>query len=242
MVTPTESARNGISEKCSFTNEMLCDGGAGLVAGRDQPSWAHAGAVVDTITALLAGRRGHFLMESGYHSGSWFELGTLFDHPAELRPFIVELARRLSSHGIDAVCGPMTGGAKLADLIGNELGVAHHVADRFEAPGATGLFPITYRIPGEERPKLRGRSVAIVDDAISAGSAVRGTYTDLIACGARPVALGALIVFGDAAAAFAARTGLALEGIERTPLDMWRPAECPLCGAGIALETVSAGG
>jgi orotate phosphoribosyltransferase len=59
---------------------------------------------------------------------------------------------------------------------------------------------------------------------------------------ARPVALGALIVFGDAAAAFAARTGLALEGIERTPLDMWRPAECPLCGAGIAVETVFAGG
>jgi orotate phosphoribosyltransferase len=116
------------------------------------------------------------------------------------------------------------------------------VADRFETPKATGLFPVTYRIPEAERHNVRGRSVAIVDDAISAGSAVRGTYTDLIACGARPVALGALIVFGDAATAFAARMGLALEGIERTPLDMWRPAECPLCGAGIALETVSAGG
>jgi orotate phosphoribosyltransferase len=198
--------------------------------------------MADTITALLAGRRGHFLMESGYHSGSWFELGALFDHPAGLRPFVTELAKRLSSHGIDAVCGPMTGGAKLAELIGNELGVAHHVADRFETPGASGLFPITYRIPDERRPKLRGRSVAIIDDAISAGSAVRGTYTDLIACGARPVALGALILFGDAASAFATRMGLALEGIERMPLDMWRPAECPLCGAGITVEVVSGGG
>ena len=195
-----------------------------------------------TIAALLAERRGHFLMESGYHSGSWFELGTLFDHPAELRPFVAELARRLSSHGAEVVCGPMTGGAKLAELIAIELDVAHLVADRFETPKATGLFPVTYRIPEAERHNVRGRSVAIVDDAISAGSAVRGTYTDLIACGARPVALGALIVFGDAAAAFATQTGLVLEGIERMPLDMWHPAQCPLCKAGVAVETVSGRG
>jgi orotate phosphoribosyltransferase len=195
-----------------------------------------------TITTLVAGRRGHFLMESGYHSGSWFELGTLFDHPTELRPFVAELAKRLSAHGVEAVCGPMTGGAKLAELIAVELDVAHLVADRFETPKATGLFPVTYRIPEAERHNVRGRSVAIVDDAISAGSAVRGTYTDLIACGARPVALGALIVFGDAAAAFTTQTGLALEGIEQMPLEMWRPAQCPLCGAGMAVETVSARG
>jgi orotate phosphoribosyltransferase len=195
-----------------------------------------------TITALVAGRRGHFLMESGYHSGSWFELGTLFDHPNELRPFVAELAKRLSAHGVEAVCGPMTGGAKLAELIATRLGVSHFVADRFETRGATGLFPVAYRIRDMDRPSARGRSVAIVDDAISAGSAVRGTYTDLIACGARPVALGALIVFGDAATAFAAQTGLALEGIEQMPLEMWQPAQCPLCRAGMAVETVSARG
>jgi orotate phosphoribosyltransferase len=198
--------------------------------------------MADTITALLSGRRGHFLMESGYHGGAWFDLDALFDHPDKLRPFIAELARRLSSHGAEVVCGPMTGGAKLAELIAVELDVAHLVADRFETPKATGLFPVTYRIPEAERHNVRGRSVAIVDDAISAGSAVRGTYTDLIACGARPVALGALIVFGDAAAAFATQTGLALEGIERKPLDMWHPAQCPLCEAGVAVETVSGRG
>jgi orotate phosphoribosyltransferase len=55
-------------------------------------------------------------------------------------------------------------------------------------------------------------------------------------------ALGALIVFGDAAAVFAKETGLALEGIERMPLDMWQPTQCPLCKAGIAVEIVSARG
>lgn len=201
---------------------------------------AHAGAMGNTIGGLLAERRGHFQMESGYHSGSWFELGSLFDHPGELRPFVSELARRLAAHGPDAVCGPMTGGAKLAQLIATELRIGCFETERFEIAGATGLFPVKYRLPEAHRPKVRGRSVAIVDDAISAGSAVRGTYADLVVCGARPVALGALVVFGQAAAQFAAETGLALEGIERMPLAVWQPADCPLCKVGIAVDKVAA--
>jgi orotate phosphoribosyltransferase len=196
--------------------------------------------VADTITALLVRRRGHFAMESGYHSASWFELDSLFDRRDELRPFVSELARRLSSHGIDAVCGPMTGGARVARLIATELRIECFEAERFETK-ATGLFPVRYELPDAQRLKARGRSVAIVDDAISAGSAVRGTYADLVACGSRPVALGALIVFGNAAAEFAADKGLALEGIERLPLEMWLPAGCPLCHAGVKLDPVSAG-
>jgi orotate phosphoribosyltransferase len=195
--------------------------------------------MADTITGLLASRRGHFLMESGYHSGSWSELDRLFDDPDALHPFVSELARRLSPHGVELICGPMTGGAKLAELIAIELRIAPVVAERFETK-ATGLFPVRYRVAEADRKKVRGRSVAIVDDAISAGSAVRGAHADLVACGARPVALGALIVFGDGAATFASENRLALEGIESMPLDMWLPAECPLCKAGILMENVAA--
>ena len=202
---------------------------------------AHAGAVADTITTLVPARRGHFRMESGYHSASWFELGSLFEHPDELRPFAADLAQRLAAHGPDAVCGPMTGGAKLAQLIAATLKIESFEAERSETPGATGMFPVKYRIAEGQRDRARDRSVAIVDDAISAGSAVRGTYADLIACGARPVALGALIVFGDAAARFATEKGIALEAIERARLEMWLPAECPLCKAGVAFDAVSAG-
>lgn len=197
--------------------------------------------MADTITTLIKARRGHFRMESGYHSASWFELGSLFDHAGELRPFITELSRRLAVHSPDAVCGPMTGGAKLAQMLATTLQVEWLTAERSEIPGATGLFPVKYRMSETHRERARGRSVAIVDDAISAGSAVRGTYADLIACGARPVALGALIVFGDAAARFATERGIALEAIERARLEMWLPAECPLCKTGVTFDAVSAG-
>ena len=196
--------------------------------------------MLNRVTPLLGVRRGHFKMESGYHSGIWFELGALFDDPVTVRPFVAELADRLSSHRPDAVCGPMTGGAKLAEMIATELGIDAVVAERYDTPEATSLFPVRYRVAESQRHKTRGRRIAIVDDAISAGSAVRGTNADLIECGALPVGLGALVVFGDVAARFASENGLALEAIERVPFDMWRPTDCPLCKDGVALDMAAA--
>jgi orotate phosphoribosyltransferase len=193
----------------------------------------------EELIKLLAGRRGHFQMESGYHSELWFNLDVLFADPARLRPFVVELARRLSAHRIDAVCGPMTGGAKLAELIAAELGVGYFFTERFEDRDATGLFPIRYLVPAARREAVRRNRVAIVDDAVSAGSAARATYADLIACGAQPVALGALFVFGDRAESFAREKNLTLENIARTLFGMWPPTDCPLCRAGVPLEKVS---
>lgn len=191
------------------------------------------------LLTLLAGRRGHFRMESGYHSERWFNLDKLFADRARLQPFVAELARRLAAHRLDAVVGPMTGGAKLADMIGATLGIESYRTERFETPDATGLFPVRYVVPAAQRESLRGKSVAIVDDAISAGSAVKGTHADLLACGARPVACGALIIFGDRADSFAIENNLKLESIARMSFGMWKPDECPLCKAVVPVEKVS---
>ncbi len=197
--------------------------------------------MMNELIRLLAGRRGHFQMESGYHVEQWFELDRLLAQRERLQPFVAELARRVAAHRVDVVCGPMTGGAELAERIAAELGVRAVRTERFAPPAtmAAGLFPVRYEVPAAQRETIRGKTVAIVDDAISAGSAVRGTYADLIACGARPVAMGALVVFGDAAGRFAAQHELALEAIARTEFNLWKPAECPLCRAGVRVETVS---
>ena len=43
----------------------------------------------DKLIALIGGRRGHFHMESGYHSERWFNLDGLFKNADGLRPFVV---------------------------------------------------------------------------------------------------------------------------------------------------------
>jgi orotate phosphoribosyltransferase len=193
----------------------------------------------DDLLPLLAGRRGHFCMESGYHSERWFELDRLFDDADRLQPFVKELAHRLIPHRPEAICGPVSGGAKLAALVAAQLNVPAFRTHRFESPQATGLFPVRYEVPALDREKLRGKCVAIVDDAISAGSAIKGTLASLLACGARPIACGALIIFGDAADRIAVEHQVALERVTRMSFGMWKPDDCPLCRAGIALEKIS---
>ena len=193
----------------------------------------------EALIRLLAGRQGHFRLESGHHGDRWFDLDPLFVRPNALRPFVVELATRLARHHIAAVCGPLVGGAFLAQLIAAELDVAFAYAERHAPPPSDVLFAVEYRLPRALRVQVRDQRVAIVDDAISAGSAVRGTLTDLRACGAHPVALGALLVFGDAAGPFAAAQHLPLEHIAQLAIGLWTPAACPLCVAGVPLEEVA---
>ncbi len=178
-------------------------------------------------------------MESGFHSELWFELNRLFDRPTELRPFVAELARRISHYPVTAICGPQTGGARLAAMVGAELSLPAHAAERVVSPSSQGLYPVSYRFSLRSRDPLRGQAVAIVDDAISAGSAVRGCYADLVAAGARPIVLGALLIFGQKAADFARTSDLAFEGIAPMDFGMWLPADCPMCRAGGAIEQVS---
>lgn len=189
--------------------------------------------------ALLAGRRGHFKTESGYHSEWWFELDRLFDEPARLQPFVVQLAQQLADYRVEVICGPMTGGALLAERVAAELGCTYVFTERIVPAGKSGLFPVAYRVPEVHRAGLRGRTIAIVDDAVSAGSAARGTYADLIACEARPAVLGALFAFGPAAAQLAAAHQLGLVALASLPLGVWRPEECPHCRAGLPLEALT---
>jgi orotate phosphoribosyltransferase len=198
----------------------------------------------EQLVSQLPGRIGHFRLESGHHSDLWIDLELLCLRPEFVRQRAAELASRLVGHRVDVVCGPLVEGAFVALLVASDLGVEFCYTDRFVPQGdgrATALFPVEYRVPTVLREKVRGKRVAIVNDVISAGSAVRGTLEDLRACGAETVAVAAIAVLGPSAVAFAALNNLALESLKSFPFTMWTPAECPLCQAGVALQNTPAG-
>ena len=104
------------------------------------------------------------------------------------------------------------------------------------SPSNDTLYPIAYRLPLTVAPLVKGKRVAIVDDVINAGSAVRGTYHALTEAGAKPAGVCALLVLGDAAQPFLKSTGMALERLATLPNPLWEPANCPLCAQRIPLE------
>src|SRR6266576_1438936 len=178
----------------------------------------------------MARRSGHFRFESGHHGDRWLEPDLLLRRPTELRPFAIALAQRLRRRQrLEVVCGPLTGGAFLAQMVAEQCNVAFTFAERLAPPPSDALYQVRYRIPDALRDGLGGATVAIVNDVTNAGSAVRGTYEDLVACGARPVAFAMLIALGDWSAAVAAANNRALEALERLRNNLWTPTECPLC-------------
>lgn len=179
---------------------------------------------------LLPSRRGHFQLESGHHGDLWLELDALFQRPARIAPLIAELGERLARHGIDAVCGPSAGGAFVAFAIAERSGIGFFPAERAADPRG-----VRYRIPASLRPRLAGVRVALVDDVINAGSAVRATWSELRACGADVRVLGALAVLGG----HAARLGLPLETTATIDNMLWLPAECPMCASAVPLEDLT---
>ena len=187
----------------------------------------------------MAARRGHFLLESGHHGESWLDVDRLFARPARLRPLVESLAERLAAYNLDAVCGPLTGGAFLAQMVAERLGVAFVYANRVENPVATGLFPVEYPIPTELAEYVRGRRVAVVNDVINAGSAVRGALASLRPLGAHPVALGALLTLGDSAATLAAAESIPLVALCEAENRIWAPESCPLCAANLPLTAAT---
>jgi orotate phosphoribosyltransferase len=184
------------------------------------------------LIEVVGARSGHFDLGTGYHGDVWLDLDALFMRPAVLRAPVRELAEWLRGQRVDAVCGPMEGGAFLA----------YALADVLEAgflPGYRGSGVAEYRLAAGT--EIAGWRVAIVDDAVNAGTAVRACAGQLRERGAEPVAVAALLAVGPAADGAADALPLA-EGwpvpfyaVESVRSRAWLPADCALCADGVPL-------
>jgi orotate phosphoribosyltransferase len=194
----------------------------------------------DAVLQLVAGRRGHFRMESGYHGGLWLELDALFAEPGRVAPFVEALASALRPHDVSAICGPLLGGAFLAQSVAAALGAEFWYTARAPSAGG-GMYSARYELPPALVRRARDRRVAIVDDVMSAGSSLRATFAELRSHGAAPVAAGALLVLGGVGESWLVEQGVAVSAVARGDYAMWLPDECPQCAAGVPLKDMAAG-
>jgi orotate phosphoribosyltransferase len=178
------------------------------------------------VVQLVRPRSGHFDLQTGYHGDLWLDLDALFLRPALLQPHIDRLAARLSEHRVDAVCGPLEGGAFLALALATKLGAAF-------LPGyRTGRAQ--YRVPTPPGG-IKGWRVALADDAVNAGTAVRACFAAIQQGGAAPVAVAALLALGPAHATVQDAMALPLYAAAEQHSQAWPAGACPLCASGAPL-------
>jgi orotate phosphoribosyltransferase len=196
--------------------------------------------------------RGHFDLGTGYHGDMWLDLDALLLRPASLRQAVRWMADRLREHAVDAVCGPVEGGAFLAYAVADLLAAAF--LPGYRTPGETAgyhLPPVPGGIAGDRsRPVLGGIAgdhsrpasggiggwrVGIVDDAVNAGTAVAACAAAVRAQDAVPVAVTSLLALGDASEAIPARLGVPFYPAATLPSRTWPAARCELCAEAIPL-------
>jgi orotate phosphoribosyltransferase len=124
-------------------------------------------------------------------------------------------------------------------MVGLHLDVQFVYTERFARPTEHGLFPAGYRVPDSLRKELLGKRVAIVNDVINDGSAVRGAFADLEQCGATVVSINTLLLLGSSAALFAASKSVPLHSIASLGNRIWTDENCPVCVLGVACEDVA---
>jgi orotate phosphoribosyltransferase len=189
--------------------------------------------------------RGHFDLGTGYHGDMWLDLDALLLRPAVLRQPVRWIADRLREHVVDAVCGPVEGGAFLAYAVADLLAAAF--LPGYRTPGETAgyhLSSVPGRIAGDHsRPApggIGGWRVGIVDDAVNAGTAVAACAAAARTQGAVPVAVASLLALGDASEAIPARLGVPFYPAATLPSRTWPAARCELCAKAIPLSPVPA--
>ena len=184
-------------------------------------------AVLDAVAAS----RGHFVYESGHHGDLWLDLDALFVDARRTRGWASALADRAVACRPELVCGPLTGGAFVAQLLAAEIGAGFIFAGRFVSE--TGS--VRYRIPESLRRALYGRRVLLVDDVVNAGSALLATLADLADCGTELAGFATLLALGKVASQIAQQRGVPLFALASLERGMWAPEECPLCRLGAPL-------
>jgi orotate phosphoribosyltransferase len=198
--------------------------------------------VLDTLAAA----RGHFVYESGHHGDLWLDLEALFVDARRARGWAAALAQRAAGCRPELVCGPLTGGAFLAQWMAAEIGAGFVFAERLVSTEGA----VRYRIPGRLRGAVSGRRILLVDDAVNAGSALRSTLADLMDCGAELAGLASLLALGSAppardyappardfaAARLASKLGVLFFTLVWLERGLWAPEACPLCASGTPLS------
>jgi orotate phosphoribosyltransferase len=157
-------------------------------------------ALFGASTGTAIATRGHFRYESGHHGDLWLDLDALLVDARAVQGWAAALAPQVAACRPEVVCGPLTGGAFVAQALAASIGAAFVFAERGLVEGS-----VRYRIPDRLRARLAGHRVVLADDAVNAGSALVATLEDARRCGAELAGFASLITLGDAATTITAR-------------------------------------
>lgn len=192
---------------------------------------AEVGQTLAQVGAFLTG---HFVYTSGRHGKDYINKDALYPHTDATSQLTYALAEQTANMDAEVVVGPALGGIILSQW------VAYHLS-KFAAREVLGVYAekdpdgqmVLRRGYGE---LAQGKRVLIVEDIITTGQSISRTADAVRAADGMVIGMAALVnrspreVSSDS-------LSVPLFALLNLELPSWSADECPLCAAGVPIQT-----
>ena len=168
---------------------------------------------------------GHFVLSSGRHSDEYWEKFRLLEWPRVTQQLCQEIAARYKAQEVEAVVGPTTGGALLAQEVARQLDTRCLLAEPAPIHQGRELRRGFTLHPGER--------VLIVDDVLTTGLSLRETLSALERY--QPTIAGIEVLIDRSGGSAIEQFGVPCHALLTVSARTYEPSECPLCASGMPI-------
>lgn len=170
--------------------------------------------ILEKTNAIL---KGHFLLSSGLHSETYFQMALVFQYP-EYGEFLCRvLAENFKDMDIDTVIGPAIGGIIISYELGRILKTKAIFAEREE-----GKMKLRRGFKIE-----KGEKILVCEDVITTGGSVKEVIELVEEKEGVIKGIGCIVERGIA------KFDYPLKSLVKMNVKNYKPSECPLCKKGI---------
>ena len=178
-----------------------------------------AGSVLRLYEQAGGLQRGHFVLSSGNHSDTYLQSAVVLQWPWVAEALGRALAQPYQG-AVDAVAGPALGAVVIAHEVARALGVRMVFAER-----SGGVMTLRRSLGLRQ-----GERVLLVEDVVSTGGSLLEVRDLVVAAGAEPAGLAAII--DRRPAPQGAEPSFPVRSLARVRAAIWAPDRCPLCAQG----------
>lgn len=176
----------------------------------------------------------HFVYVSGKHAPTYVNKDYVYPHTAYVSRIAEIIAEKYKNSSIDVVVGPSIGGIILSQW------TAHHLSC---LKGKEVLSVYTEKQPDKDQiftrgygSFVKGKNVLVVEDIVTTGGSVKKVIDSVLKEGGKVLAACA-IVNKDPQNINPGFIGVPFEYLTIVGMDVYDEKDCPLCKAGVSINT-----
>lgn len=177
--------------------------------------------LLHTLIEMGVLQQGHFQLTSGLHSKQYIQCAKLFEYPQQAAEVLNDFLPRLAQ-GTETIAAPAIGGITVGYELARLLGCRFVFAERRDGKMA---FRRGFALaPGEK--------VLVVEDVVTTGGSMQEVVDLARRCGAKVLGVAAVVDRSGGRS----KVDLPVTSLLSLEIEVYKPADCPLCAKGIALD------